>query len=379
MIQLLTCCVCFVYVLLMLSYVIAWKRTKSWLNSSIILEGTPLEQSHQPSTLVSIILPVRDEEKNVLSILQSLSKQSYAKENFEIIVVDDFSNDNTSELVSQSTVQNLKFIRLLHGQGKKKAIEEGIAQAKGTLIITTDADCEVGEKWLSTIVAFYEVFKPKMIVAPVLVKNEKGFQQIIQSQEMTVLTASAGASLFYNSPILCSGANLAYEKEAFLSVKGFEGVDATATGDDVFLMQKIHRKFPGEIKYLKSKEAIVFTHPEKTTSGALGQRKRWASKSFSYGFSPITAIAILVFLANFLILISGILSVINIKFALIFVITFSAKLIVDFMLLYSSSSFFGKRMCPVLFFFSSLLYLLYVSIIGLVSPFTTYTWKGRPS
>jgi glycosyltransferase involved in cell wall biosynthesis len=355
----------------MFSYVIGWKKTKSWLN--------PLTINHQPSTIVSIILPVRNEKENILSILQCLSKQDYPKNNYEIIVIDDFSADNTGELVMRENILNLKFIRLSQGQGKKKAIEEGIVQANGSLIVTTDADCAMNEKWLSTIVAFYEKKKPKMIVAPVLLKNEKGFQQILQSQEMTVLTASACASLFYNSPILCSGANLAYEKEAFLTVKGFEGVDKTATGDDVFLMRKIHRKFPGAIQYLKSKDAVVYTHPEKTTSGALSQRKRWASKSFSYGFSTITGIAILVFLVNFLILISGILSVININFVLVFVITFSAKLLVDFMLLHFSSAFFEKRTYPVLFFFSSLIYLLYVSVIGFMSPFTTYTWKGRQS
>ena len=355
----------------MCSYVIGWNKTKAWLNSSTM--------NHQLSTIVSIILPVRNEEKNILSIFQCLSKQNYPKNNYEIIVVDDFSSDNTSELIMKENISNLKLIRLSQGQGKKKAIEEGIKNANGTLIVTTDADCSMNENWLSTIVTFYEEQKPKMIVAPVLLKNANGFQQIMQSQEMTVLTASACASAFYNSPILCSGANLAYEKEAFLSVNGFEGVDKTASGDDVFLMQKIHKRFSQGIKYLKSKDAIVFTHPEKNTSSALNQRKRWVSKSFSYGFSSITTIAILVFLTNVLILISGILSVINIKFVLVFLITFSEKLIVDFMLLYFSSVFFGKRMHPVLFFFSSLIYLLYVSAIGLMSPFTSYNWKGRQS
>src|ERR1035437_5121676 len=366
---LLTYLVSFCYVLLLLAYVIGWRKTFKYRDARREARGTR----------TSILLPVRNEESNILSILQSLSKQNYSKENYEIIVVDDFSTDNTLELVNQANISNLKLVRLSHGKGKKKAIEEGIVQASGKLIVTTDADCTMNEKWLSTIVAFYKEETPNMIVAPVLLKNENGFQQILQSQEMTVLTACACASLYYNSPILCSGANLAYEKDAFLSVKGFAGVDKTATGDDVFLMQKIHRKFPGAIQYLKSKDAVVYTHPEKTTSGALSQRKRWASKSFSYGFSTITGIAILVFLVNFLILISGILSVININFVLVFVITFSAKLLVDFMLLHFSSAFFEKRTYPVLFFFSSLIYLLYVSVIGFMSPFTTYTWKGRQS
>ncbi|MFI5164726.1 MAG: glycosyltransferase [Bacteroidia bacterium] len=353
----------------MLSYIVGWNKTAVF------------HREHSAfHTKASIIIPVRNEEQNILNCLSSVCKQTYPSANFEIIVVDDHSTDRTFVFAKNLKIPNLKLVRLSEGQtGKKQAITEGIKNSSGHLIITTDADCSMDVNWLSTMVAFYEDQKPKMIVAPVLLKDESGFQQIMQSQETTVLTACACASLYYNSPILCSGANLAYEKEAFISVNGFDGVDNTASGDDVFLMLKMQNKFPGEIKYLRSKDAVVFTHPEKTTSSALSQRKRWASKSFSYGFSRITLAAILIFLTNFLILFSGILSAINIKFVFVFVITFFAKCTVDLMLLYYSSVFFGKRIYHVLFLFSSLIYLLYASVVGLVSPFTNYSWKGRLS
>lgn len=359
------------YAALMLSYLIGWNKT---------LAVKPPTPNSQLPTRVSVILPARNEENNILKILDCLYKQSHPLSNFEIIVVDDHSADRTAEFIFTLDIPNLKLVQLSANQhGKKKAITEGIKTATGNLIITTDADCEMGENWISSIVSFYEAEKPKMIVAPVLLKNEKTIHEIFQSQEITVLTASACASLYYNFPILCSGANLAYEKEAFSSVNGFDGVDKTATGDDVFLMLKIHNKFHNGIKYFKSRDAIAFTHPEKSVSGVLSQRKRWASKSFSYGFSYVTCIAVLVFFTNFLILISGILSVINLKFVLTLIISIATKCVVDYMLINSASSFFGKKMHPVVFILSSIVYPVYISLIGLISPFTNYSWRGRKS
>ncbi|MEK6615034.1 MAG: hypothetical protein AABZ32_02815, partial [Bacteroidota bacterium] len=131
------------------------------------------------------------------------------------------------------------------------------------------------------------------------------------------------------------------------------------------------------IKYLKSKDAVVFTHPKKSSSEALIQRKRWASKFFYYGFNHITWIVLLVFLTNLILLISAILSVINIKFALALITALPLKYIVDFMLLQSASAFFGKKNHPFIFILASIAYPIYVSLIGLISPFTNYSWKGR--
>lgn len=370
---LLTGIVCTAYVLLMLSYWIGWLKT-----------GVPsnLNTDKTEEIFVSIIIPARNEEHNILKCISSICKQTHSSNNFEIIVVDDHSTDRTKELVKLET--GVKLVSLLESHaGKKQAITEGIKNAKGSLIITTDADCEMGENWLSTIVAFYQNKKVKMIVGPVLVcvdtLSSNKVSQIMQSQEMTVLSACACGSLYHNMPILCSGANLAYEKQAFLAVNGFEGADKISTGDDMFLMLKIHQKFSKEIAYLKSKDAAVFTRPAAAASQALEQRKRWASKSFSYGFSHVSGIAILIFLTNFLILFCGIMSIINVKFVFVFTVCFCAKILVDFMLQYSASTFFGKKVHPFVFAAASVMYPFYVAGTGLISQLTNYSWKGRIS
>jgi cellulose synthase/poly-beta-1,6-N-acetylglucosamine synthase-like glycosyltransferase len=363
---------CGAYIFLMLFYFAGWKRTKAW----------PIFASSN-STAITVIVPVRNEEKNVLRLLHFLAKQNYTTDKLEIIIVDDHSSDRTAELVLAHSFPNVRLIGLKSGkEGKKAAIAEGIKESSGTLIITTDADCEMSENWVSSIVSFYETHKPKMIVAPVLLKGEKDFSGIMQAQEMTVLNACACGALYYNTPILCSGANLAYEKEAFYAVSGFENAEQTLTGDDIFLLQKIHSHFPGQIKYLKSAHAVVYTHAE-TLYNAVKQRKRWASKTFLLGFSYTTIVAMLVFLVNFLIVLSIITTIamwsINAKFALVIGTALLLKSIAEYMPLHAANAFFGKKNYSFFFLIAALFYPAYVVVMGIVSPFGKYSWKGRIS
>ena len=366
---LLTFIVCGVYVALMIFYLIGWSATN---NNQL------LTNNYQPSTKASVIIPCRNEEKNILKIISCLQQQTYLR--FEIIVVDDHSTDKIAEFIQKNKLPNLKFIQLTENKiGKKAALAEGIKNATGDLIITTDADCEMGERWLQEIIAFYENEKPKMIIAPVLLRGEKIFFETLQSQEMIALTVSACGSLHYNLPLLCSGANLIYETEAFEAVSGFENINKTLTGDDIFLMLKFQKHFPGQIKYLKSKKATVVTTAEKKISSVISQRKRWASKTFLYEFNYITIVAVVIFAANFFIFLTGILSLINVKFAYALIPTILLKSFADYMLIHSATSFFGKKFNPLVFIFGSLAYPVYVSVLGLISPFTNYSWKERKS
>jgi cellulose synthase/poly-beta-1,6-N-acetylglucosamine synthase-like glycosyltransferase len=357
----------------MLSYLFAWIKTPVGSDAPAVINAGF-------TTFSSILIPARNEELTILNCLASIYKQQHLIPFFEVIVVDDHSADGTCRLVESQHYSNLKVVQLPHGKtGKKQAIAEGVRIARGNLIIMTDADCEVGEDWLGQIITLYEKKKPKMIAGPVLVNRVNSLQQSMQSQEMIVLTACGGASLYWNLPLLCSSANLAFEKTAFIEAGGFEGAEKTATGDDMFLMLKINKKFPGGIRYLKCREAGVFTNPETSFRHALGQRKRWASKSLLYGPGYVTYVAALVFFMNFIIFFSAIVSVINSKFVFALLMSLSAKCIVDLMLLGSASSFFKKGMNVFVFVFASIVYPVYVSSIGMIAPFTGYTWKGRKS
>ncbi len=86
-------------------------------------------------------------------------------------------------------------------------------------------------------------------------------------------------SFGFKNPLLSNGANLAYSKVAFLDVNGFSGNDHIASGDDIFLLEKMKKAFPKQVQFLKSKEAIVSTKPQKNWKDVINQRIRWASKT----------------------------------------------------------------------------------------------------
>ncbi|MDD5570913.1 MAG: glycosyltransferase, partial [Bacteroidales bacterium] len=189
---------CVLYVFLIGSFIFAWLKKNKFVSSAC---------NH--NTFASIIIPVRNEEENIMECLKSIIEQTYPKELFEIIVVDDNSTDSTVEKV-KAINSGIKLIELKNEKSfKKEAIQEGIKQAKGELIITTDGDCIAGELWLENIISFYEKEKPKMMILPVVYHNEKNIFEKIQSLEFLSLIGSAGASALLMNPVLCNGANLA--------------------------------------------------------------------------------------------------------------------------------------------------------------------------
>jgi cellulose synthase/poly-beta-1,6-N-acetylglucosamine synthase-like glycosyltransferase len=359
------------YALLILNYNRGWKKLK---NSSP-------SKNQTFSTSITVIIPARNEELYIKYSLQAVLQQDYPKELFEIIVVDDHSTDHTNAIASQYANERLRVLKLSSTNQtvayKKKAIKEAIKIAKGELIVTTDADCNMGHKWLASIADLYERKKPKMIVGPVCFTKEKTFFEKIQSLEFISLIGSTGASLFYNKPLMCNGANLAYEKKAFLDVNGFKEHEDIATGDDMLLMFQLNKKFPSSIKYLKSVDAIVYTNAKKTLKSFWEQRKRWVSKSKHYTNSYVILISLLIYINNFIPLVSILLSIVYPKFIVVFILSFALKSIADYFFLKTICSFFKKTDLMNLFMAVQLLYLVYVSTIGLIGNLISYKWKDR--
>src|SRR5690606_3283112 len=124
--------------------------------------------------------------ENIAACLQSLLAQNFPKENLEIIVVDDFSGDDTVEIVKQfgGQARLLKMSDQVDAPGlssKKAALTCAIKAAKGALIVTTDADIVAPPDWLRLLVSFYEKTGAKMIAAPVLFNEEKSVFEKFQS------------------------------------------------------------------------------------------------------------------------------------------------------------------------------------------------------
>jgi len=387
------------YTAIIIYYAIAWLSLPNWQLATT--QPIPKGLADSPITAqLSIIIPARNEEDNIGACIQSILNQSYSKNLYEIIVVNDHSTDSTASIVKTFNEPNIKCIDLINFIGnetnsfKKKGIEVGVAQANGELIITTDADCVAPPNWLQTIAAFYEEKKPDLIVMPVSIfPTPSGvglgvrFIEIFQALDFMTLQGITGSAVHKKIHSMCNGANLAYTKKAFNTVNGFAGINNIASGDDMMLMHKIYSENKKGIVYLKSAAVIVQTKPVKTITEFINQRIRWASKADKYEDKRMLPVLIVVYFFNVLLLILPIIAILsNFKF-LIFNFQFSTlqfwfwvllfKMVIEIIFLIPVAKFFNKL--PLLFLFPLMqpFHIIYTVIAGWLGKFGGYSWKGR--
>jgi poly-beta-1,6-N-acetyl-D-glucosamine synthase len=339
------------------------------------------------TTAFSIVIPFRNETENLPELLNSLSNLEYPKNLFEVILVNDASEDDSVEIIrkildtkpfdcAQGNITILTNKRSTNSP-KKDAISTAIGFAKHKWIITTDADCTFPKTWLKTIDAFITVNDSKMIIAPVTYTIKNSFLEQFQLLDFLSLQGATIAGFGINNPFLCNGANLAYKKDIFLKLNGFEGNTSIASGDDIFLLEKAISTFPKKVHYLKSEASIVTTKPQFSVTELIQQRVRWASKTTAYNNSFGKMVGLLVLLMNAIIIVSFILSTIGVFNWLYFVYIFSAKFIIDFILVYKAAYFFKQTKYLIMFPLSSFVYPLFSVFVAVYSQFFGYKWKER--
>ena len=363
----------FFYGCIIFFYLIQWKKSKEFF----------LLNDDECKTSFSIIIPARNEAQNITALLKSITQNKYPSPLFEIIVIDDHSIDQTYALVAdfiKTSFFNITIIKLEAdsiNSYKKKAIETGIAQAKNEWIICTDADCVVPPNWLAIYDQMIQKNKPQFIAAPVVLTAENTILNVFQNLDFITLQGITAASVFSKTHNMCNGANVAYTQKAFNAVDGFKGIDHIASGDDLLLMHKIDKAFPGQIFYLKSKEAIVETLPPNTWKAFLNQRIRWASKSTQYEDKKMTGVLLIVYLLNLGIFITGILSIFKGGYFSHFFIFIFLKTLIEFPFVYRVASFFARAGFMIWFLFFQPIHITYTIIAGFLGVFGTYQWKGR--
>jgi biofilm PGA synthesis N-glycosyltransferase PgaC len=337
-----------------------------------------------PGTGFSIIIPARNEADNIGPLLDSILSQTYSRDLFEVIVVDDHSTDETAAIVNQ--YEGVKLVQLKEDRinsYKKKAIETGIAAAQNEWIVCTDADCVVTPDWLQVLASFIMDNKPVFVAAPVsfIPAASKGKKEsvlyIFQALDFLTLQGITGASVAGKKHNMCNGANLAYKREVFYEVDGFKGIDNIASGDDMLLMHKIWKKYPGQVGYLKSKAAIIETEAAPTWKAFFNQRIRWASKATSYDDKRIFVVLLLVYLFNCSFLALLVLSFFNIIYLYAFLVFIVLKTLIEISFVGRVSRFFSRRHLLKYFFFFQPLHIGYTIISGFLGTFGSYEWKGR--
>jgi len=332
-------------------------------------------------TSVSILIAARNEEDKIFNTISDILAQDYPADLFELVVVDDHSSDRTSEIVLSFADRGVKLIVLNENKPlnsyKKKAISEAIKFSDSELIVTTDADCRMDPDWLKTMIGFYESGDYKMISAQVIYFEEKSIFEELQTIEFLFLTGLGAAGIGNKMPSTCNGANLAYRREVFIELKGFQGIDDLASGDDELFLHKVASVYPDGIGFCKSKDAIVYTHAKGNLDEFIQQRKRWASKSTRYKNKAIIVIGLLVWLFNFIVILNAILGFFNPIYWYFYLGISSLKLIAEMTFMIPVCRFANRSKLLWYMPFLTVIHMFYLMYIGIAGNTGKYRWKGR--
>ena len=339
-----------------------------------------------PQTKFSIVIPARNEAANIENCIAGILAQNYPSHLFELIVIDDFSEDETANIVGSIALQynNVRLLRLQDFTKdenivayKKRAIEIAIEQANHPWIVTTDADCSFTNNWLASYDAYIQEHNCVMIAAPVSYKNTGSFLSVFQVLDFISLQGITAAAVGSGSHTLCNGANLCYSKEAFESVGKFSGIDHLPSGDDMLLMHKMKKSYPEKIGYLYAQDTVVTTAPSATLDLFIQQRIRWSSKALGYQDKIIFWILLLVYLVNFSLLVYLPVNLIetgNINNWFVFI---GCKTLVELPFMYAAAKFFKQQKLLWWFLFMQPFHILYTVVAGWFGTFGSYKWKGR--
>ena len=354
------------YFIFLIILIVGWQKALS------IKQGEPWQD------FVSVIVAARNEETAISLLIKSLSKQTYPKNKFEIILVNDHSTDLTEVEILKliDRYPDLSIIKKnSFGEGKKKAITTGVEAAKGKIILTTDADCTLPVDW---IFSMSKPFKQKthMVIGAVKISTNKTFFSEIQALEFSSVMGSGIAMLGWNKPVMCNGASLAFRKEAFFKVGGYEGNFQIPSGDDEFLMRKIIERFPNSVRFAASLGCVVETTPQNSMQDFSQQRLRWAGKwkANDSTFAKFVALFVLIVQVSWLFSIGYL--IFNPSSIGIFPII-ALKIGLEFIFLWLVSRYLRQRFNLLAFFTLQLLYPVYAIVIGLLSQIKSYSWKNR--
>lgn len=335
-----------------------------------------------PATKFSVVIPFRNEAENLPNLLRTIDTLNYPSEMFEIIFVNDASEDTSEAFISTATHSSIFSIKLIQNKRasnspKKDAISEAIKNSKFEWIVTTDADCELPKNWLKTLDAVIQNNNPVMVCGPVIYKSNGSFIENFQQLDGLSLQGVTIGSFGLKNPMLSNGANLAYSKAVFLEVNGFSGNDHLASGDDIFLLEKMKKTFPEQVLFLKSKGAIVSTKPQNSWKNVINQRIRWASKTSKQKNLASLLLGFLVLFTNISLLALPIFMFFDPENLIIYVSLLLFKIITDYLLLRQTAIFFNEKIEFWKFLWQAFLYAAIVLIVAFGSLRGNYTWKGR--
>lgn len=326
---------------------------------------------------VSVIICAHDEEQNLRELIPELLQQDYA--DFEVIVVEDRSNDGSFDYLHEMASQNhqLRVIPIKHRpdhiNGKKFALTLGIKAAKHEWVLLTDADCRPrSNKWIGEMSSQFSNGTDIVLGYSPYLKSPGFLNSFIRYEGLTTATQYAAMAML-GKPYMGVGRNLAYRKNIFLDNKGFNShLSVTGGDDDLFINEVCNGS---NTKLFAGEDSIVYSKPKTTWSEYYFQKVRHLSVGKHYKTADKIRLGIfnITLIGFWLLLIPALLnsSLIYIPIAVILL-----RLTLLVVLVYTASRKLGDAFeawkAPFLDFIFSIYYL----VIGLVALLTNKVrWK----
>jgi cellulose synthase/poly-beta-1,6-N-acetylglucosamine synthase-like glycosyltransferase len=332
-----------------------------------------LADSDLPS--ISIVVAARNEESNIINCLQSLDGLDYPDDRIEIVIVDDNSEDETYNLIDKFIDGKKKFIVLKTNEqigelkGKTNAIANALKQAKGEIILTTDADCRVSTTWARTLASYY-VDGAVAMVCGYTNQNEKTNFEAMQSVDFIYVLGIGAGTMNLGFYLSCIGNNMSYRRSVYDEVGGYESIPFSITEDSmllkVFADQKKYKIF-----FPLDQGGLVTSKPCENIKSVYSQKKRWGVGGLDTARSGAGILASGFVNHLFMVLTPFFFSPVVIIFVLF-------KVMID----YNFLIFLYKNLNLKLKFIHFLTFQLYFIIYVIVLPFVLFTnrdvtWKGR--
>ncbi len=379
---------------MILFYLFAWCTGLIYLAFLVIIYAglkkmprSPIFGDDNKLPTVSVVVAARDEETRIGRLLDSLEKQDYPKDKFDVIVVDDRSLDNTADLVKKRKYSGVSFkvVRIREGetpQGrapKKYALSQGILQAHGEVIVTTDADCWMDHRWLRALVSPFvdpEVHGATGVSRFVRPKNSgKPWWSDFESLEHLSYSVAAAGAIGAGHVFNAHGSNLAARKSVYDRVGGYSSNMKVTSGDDVFLLQDI-AEHGGKVVFIDRPEGYVYSQPVDTLDEWVNQRARWSSKGFYYPpFLRFLVVGTFSYFAAIVLSIPLALMKKTSKSISIFLIM--SKLLAETLIMNMGTIRFGEQLSVLKFLLTQVLHSPAILYAGIRGQFFSFTWKGQ--
>lgn len=355
------------YLLMLVALLTGWVRIRR--------QQMPPRTANPPG--VSVVIAFRNEAANLAHVVADLVNSSFPPDRFEIILVDDHSEDNSREVIqttdhAKATVTVLQLP--LGKQGKKAALTLAIEHARFGIVATTDADCRLSKNWISCVASYFEDEQTKMLLGPVKLSGDGTFFGNLQILEFVSVAATTAATIGLGHPVMANGANFAFRKDVFKEVGGYEDNMAIASGDDEFLLRRVCRRYPDGVRYLNYFEATVSTPPQPGLKSFFHQRMRWAGKWRHNSDALARGMAAFVLFVQTAFLILLFRNILHPGASLTLVVM---KVFFEGILLAWMSSFLDRRFNGWTFLLMQLFYPPYVIGVSIGSMVFPYHWKGR--